>query len=121
VLERLWTATVWGQPAAIVLGATTSLLWRNEQAAALGWVAGAAIAYILTALLQSGCALWRALRPTTTILLVALAVEHIALWSHQMADRAGWIIDAILVIGAAVIQMMGRVTPSSSGTMYTTP
>ncbi|WP_168356022.1 PepSY-associated TM helix domain-containing protein [Sphingomonas gei] len=101
--ERIWTATIWGQPVALALAAAVPVLWRSETAAAMGWAAGAASAFALACLYRNDRALALTLRLLTAVLLVALAVTHGVVWSRQMEDSAGWIVDAVLIVGAAVL------------------
>lgn len=101
--ERFWTATIWGQPIALLLAALVSLLWRGEAAAGVGWAAGAASAYAGASLYRDDQALAFMLRAATALLLSVLAVTHGALWASQMTDHAGWVLDGVLMLGAIVI------------------
>jgi hypothetical protein len=101
--ERIWTATVWGQPVALLLAAVVPLLWRSDSAASIGWAAGCASAYTVATLYRNDRALAFTLRLVTAVLLAALAVAHGLVWSGRMADGTGWIMDAILVGGAALV------------------
>jgi uncharacterized iron-regulated membrane protein len=101
--ERLWTATIWGQPIALLLAAAVPLFWRGEAAAGVGWTAGAAIAYAVASLYRNDRALAFVLRLATAVLLGTLAIGHGVLWANRMADTAGWVIDGVLIIAAAVI------------------
>lgn len=114
--ERIWTATIWGQPIALLLAAGVSLLCRTEAAAGIGWAAGAAIVYVLSCLYRNDRSLAFTLRLGTAVLLGALAIAHGALWASQMADGAGWIVDAVLIgVATIVAAPLRKKTPALNG------
>lgn len=101
--ERFWTATAWGQPAALGSAAIAPFLSNGTLSAGTAWAAVTAIAYAFACLLRDDRTLRFGLRAATAALLVVLAIVHAALFLTHMNDGVGWTIDGVLIAGAAII------------------
>lgn len=101
--QRIWTAVVWGQPAAFGASALIAL------AGGADWVATAYVLVVATALggayvVRDNHLLSSALRVLGGASLLALAAAHSIGWSGQMTDSMGWGVNAVIVlIGALMI------------------
>ncbi len=103
VWERFWTATVWGQPAALGSAAIVPLLSNGTVAAGTVWAAATATAYASACLLHDDRTLRFGWRAATAILLIVLATVHAGMFLTHMTDGAGWAVDALLLVAAAII------------------
>ncbi len=110
VMERLWTATIWGQPLALALAAILSLVMDAKAAPLLGWGAGTVTAYALACVPSMQARLGVGLRAVTAAALAGLALVHagISAASHiSVVDPVSWAVDAALfVIAFAVARPM---------------
>ncbi len=100
--QRIWTAIVWGQPAAFGASALAAL------AGGADWVATAYFLVVAAALastyfVRDNFLLSSALRVLGGASLLALAAVHSIAWSGQMADGMGWAINAAIVTFAALM------------------
>ena len=100
--QRIWTAIVWGQPAAFGASALTAL------AGGADWVATAYVLVVAAALgaayfVRDNFLLSSASRFLGGASLLALAAVHSIVWSGQMADGIGSVIDAAIVTFAALM------------------
>jgi uncharacterized iron-regulated membrane protein len=111
VWERIWIATNWGQPSAILLAAIVSLVWTDENAVGVGWGIGTAIAYII-ACIPLGCAeLAFAFRTATASLLALLGALHALHWYGHSCDEVVWVVDAALEVAAVAIAVTSKRRP----------
>jgi len=100
--QRVWTAIVWGQPAAFGASALVAFLGDAEQVATAYFI-------VVTAALAAGYfvrdnrLLSDALRCIGAASLLALVVVHMIAWGSQMADGMGWAIDAAIAALAATM------------------
>lgn len=103
VMERLWTATIWGQPLALVLAAVPSLATDAKAAPLLGWAAGTIAAYALACLPSLQARLGVGLRAATAVALAGLALVHAAISAAgglPAIDPMSWAVDATLLLTA---------------------
>lgn len=107
-LERVWTATVWGQPVALACAALIGLF--TPLVAPLIWTWGAvSIAALGAAALLTPAALSRIGRAGTGTLLIALAVAHPVLMGA--GDGIALIADGVLgLIGVGLLATLVKVS-----------
>ena len=98
-LERMWAATIWGQPLIVVLIAI-GLLWTPLPATAVYW-ALTALLWVAALALPDGVTTRRVLRWALGIALLLLAILHGLRWAS--ADPVAVIIDIALALGGAVL------------------
>ncbi|MXO65918.1 PepSY-associated TM helix domain-containing protein [Altericroceibacterium endophyticum] len=103
IMERLWAATIWGQPLALTLAAIPSLATDAEGAPLLGWATGTIAAYALACVpfMQARLAAW--LRAATAVALAGLALLHAAIGAAgglSAVDPMSWAVDAALLLTA---------------------
>ena len=97
--ERLWAASVWGQPVAIALAAIASLAVPDVSFAIGTWLAGS-ILFWLTAIRISAAAIALAGRRLLAVTLVATAGTHMLTRSGD--DLIAWLVNAVLVASGIV-------------------
>ncbi|AOH82659.1 hypothetical protein AWL63_00325 [Sphingomonas panacis] len=100
-MERLWTATIWGQPLALALAAIPSLATDAKAAPLLGWAAGTIAAYALACFPTTQLRLGDGLRAATAVALAGLALVHATLSATgglSGIDPASWAVDATLLL-----------------------
>lgn len=109
--ERLWSACVWGQPAALVAAAVGAMLVPAADPAAMLTIWGAVTVLTLAAALAAGSTerVARAGRLGTGGLLLLLAALHLTQRQGAGGDPVGWVVEGILVVGALL--MLGVVRP----------
>ena len=103
VMERLWTATIWGQPLALALAAVPSPATDAKAAPLLGWAVGTIAAYALACLPSLQTRLGFGLRAATAVALAGLALVHAAISAAGgllTIDPMGWTVDATLLLTA---------------------
>ncbi|MHA6769017.1 PepSY-associated TM helix domain-containing protein [Sphingobium ummariense] len=114
--ERVWTALVWGQPAALTGAAITALFTPSVTLLIWVWAAVGIGALIAAALLPSAT-LSQAGRAITGTVLIALAAVHpavlgtadsMALIVDGALGLVGFILLAILVLRIRVVKKMSR-------------
>ncbi len=95
--ERIWTAFVWGQPAALVASALALMLVPagGEGTALIGWAA-ISITAMLLAIRLTAQTLAHGGRLATGSLLLATALAHAIL--RPSGDPIAWTIDGVLAI-----------------------
>lgn len=106
IMERLWTATIWGQPLALTLAAMPSLVVDAKEAPLLGWAAGTAAAYALACLPSMQDRLAVSLRAATAVALAGLALVHAAISAASglsAVDPMSWAVDAALLLTAFLV------------------
>ena len=106
VMERLWTATIWGQPLALTLAAFPSLVTHAEAAPLLAWAAGTIAAYALACLPAMQARLGTGLRAATALALAGLALFHAAISAASglaSVDPMSWAVDAALLVTAVFV------------------
>lgn len=106
IMERLWTATIWGQPLALTLAAIPSLVTDAKAAPLLAWAAGTIAAYSLACLPSMQTRLRARLRAATAVALTGLALFHAAISAANgvsAVDPMSWAVDAALLVTAIFV------------------
>ena len=98
--ERVWIAFVWSQPVAYALSALAALVLPAPPVLVWGLATLAASA---TAIVWTPPAISVRLRLTAAVLMVLTVVVHLTVNADGLADRVAWIVDAALVLGAALL------------------
>jgi len=103
VWERVWSATIWGQPAAIALAAVGSLI-TGEAAMAIGLWAGLSVISWLLAFRRDAGWLGRIGRISTgAFMLLAVAVHLIVRGGTTSVDAVAWIVNAGFLTGGLAL------------------
>ncbi|MFV3131895.1 PepSY-associated TM helix domain-containing protein [Niveispirillum sp. KHB5.9] len=111
--ERVWAATVWGQPLALT-GAAVAVLAMpaaTPQSALLIW-GGLTLAALSAAAFLSAEIVSRWGRLLSGLLLLVLALGHVLLRMGPGADPMGWVINAVLLITGALLLASLRHRPN---------
>ena len=94
--ERLWSATIWGQPAAIAVAAIAALAGGTTPVAIAAWLI-ASLLFWLAAIRVPADRMAAAGRRLLATAMIGAALVHAAL--RGGADPVAWIVDAVLVAG----------------------
>lgn len=102
--ERVWTATVWGQPLALTGAAIVVLVVpAATQQMALALWGVLTLAVLAAAAFLSVDVLSRWGRSLSGLLLAALALLHALLRMGPGADPMGWVVNAVLLVMAILL------------------
>jgi len=105
--ERLWTATVWGQPFALAIAALGAILTPLPSSLPIWLWAAASLAMLAVALILSPGSLSRIGRGGTGITMIVLALIHGL--SSFGADPIATLVDIVLaLIGIALVATLFR-------------
>lgn len=102
--ERVWAATVWGQPLALT-GAAVAVLAMpaaTPQSALLIW-GGLTLAALSAAAFLSAEMMSRWGRLLSGLLLLVLALGHVLLRMGPGADPMGWVVNAVILIAGVLL------------------
>ncbi len=99
--ERVWVAFCWSQPLAYAVSAIVALLAPSVPPVAV-W-GGVTLAANACALLWTPATLSIRLRLASAVGLALVALVHLGLHTGQTVDPVAWILDASLVLGAALL------------------
>jgi uncharacterized iron-regulated membrane protein len=113
--ERIWTAVVWGQPAALALTAFASLYLPERLVAIYLIATGASL--IATARVSDGRTIRSVLIALSSVALVITSIIHFARWRATATDTGILWMDAVLLIGGlslASFLAIGRPLRSSA-------
>lgn len=106
--ERVWSATVWGQPAAIALAAIASLIFGKAAFAIGAWAALSVIFWLLAFRLDPA-RLGRLGRVATGVLLLLVVAAHLVLRGGiTSVDGIAWAVNAACLLGALLLLVPGR-------------
>jgi uncharacterized iron-regulated membrane protein len=101
--ERLWSATVWGQPAAIAAAGVAALVTAQPTPAIWTWMGTSMLFWLLAARLPAPV-VSRSGRIATGILMMLTAFIHLGFRGGAgTSDPVSWIVDLSLIIGAIAI------------------
>lgn len=103
--ERLWTATVWGQPLALTFAAFVTMFWPDDKAPGLTWSTATAFTYASTCLLRDSD-ISMLLRTTLAALLITLGASHLIFCLSPESDSMASLADGIFIAGGAVIAVL---------------
>lgn len=106
--ERVWVAFCWSQPLAYGVAAMVALLAQGVPPVAV-W-GGVTLLAAASAFLWTPQVISIRLRLASAVSLVLAALVHLALNTGHSVDPVAWIMDASLVLGAAVLALSVRLT-----------
>ena len=113
--ERIWSATIWGQPASIAGAAVASLI-MGETAAAIGAWAILSVAFWLLAFRFDARGLGKVGRIATGVLMLLVVGVHLALrGGAASADAVAWIVNAGFLLGGLALLAPDLRRAASSG------
>lgn len=113
VLERLWSATLWGQPAGIALAAVAALLAGDVAAAISVWLA-VSVLFWMAAIRASAEAIARTSRRLLAVALFAAAAAQPVV--HGGGDPVAWIVDIVLAATGIIMLLPDLRTMRTSAT-----
>lgn len=100
VWERLWSATIWGQPAAMAAAAVTSLIARELAPVIATW-AGLSVLFWLLAIRVDAARLGWSGRVATGLLMLLTAAVHVAFVGGN--DAIAWLVNITLAAGGGAL------------------
>lgn len=110
IWEKLWTVTIWGQPAILALTALLALVGPETIGVILPalWLGATMVLYLAAALFTriDRTLMERTLRYTTAVLLLALAAVHLV--SHAAAVHGLPVDIALLALGSGLAYLSFR-------------
>lgn len=118
--ERIWSATIWGQPASIAGAAVASLI-MGETTAAIGAWAILSVAFWLLAFRFDARGLAKVGRIATGVLMLLVVGVHLALrGGAASADAVAWIVNAGFLFGGLALLAPDLRRAASSGPVVPT-
>jgi len=118
--ERVWTSVVWGQPAALALGAAVAAVSPAVSIGALVAVwGGVSLAALAAAIRFEPPALSRGLKLLTAAALTAAGGAHLLL--RMGGDPVAWTVDLVLIVLGFALGWWGIRTRSVPQTPRTAP
>lgn len=111
--ERLWIAVKWGQPLGIALAVWGALISTSEVLPMVIWLIVSAATLLSAAFLDATDRQDRWLRIALAFTLVAVAASHVGRWYTSQAVVGCWLIDGVILIGAAMMALTLRRRPGS--------
>ncbi|WP_417320146.1 PepSY-associated TM helix domain-containing protein [Emcibacter sp.] len=104
LVERLWTATVWGTPALLALTALLSL-WTSLPLVALFW--GGAILLLIGSMVWGDAEKWRTgLLYACFLLLLATLASHLVLFGADAFGPAALTVNSLIIISFICLGLM---------------
>lgn len=100
--ERIWAATVWGQPLALAVAALTSFFAPAELLIAI-YLAVTAASLAASMRLRDARTIRAGLQAATAATIAATAIVHGALWHSRATDPMLYWIDGALIVTALVL------------------
>jgi uncharacterized iron-regulated membrane protein len=107
--ERIWTATVWGQPLALGAAAIAALLVA-ERAVLPVYLTTVLAAFLLSAWMASAATTTRTLRILAAAALVGALTGHGLVWGHRVTDTLARSVSLVALLVAMVL-IAGAMAP----------
>lgn len=103
VWERLWSATLWGQPAGIAAAASAALIAGTAGAAIVAWIAVSLLFWLLAVRIDATRLGRWGVVATGALMLLAAAVHLAWRGGAASADPIAWIVNAGLLGGGGML------------------